>query len=48
LRACFTRRTYTGDAAAVFVELRLDRLVSHHRGGLGRFVPDGAAPRRYP
>jgi hypothetical protein len=24
------------------------RLVSRHRAGLGRFVPDGPAPRRYP
>jgi hypothetical protein len=26
----------------------LDRLVARHRGRLGRFVPDGPAPRRYP
>lgn len=26
----------------------LDKLVSHHRGRLGRLVPDGPAPRRYP
>jgi hypothetical protein len=25
-----------------------DRLVARHRSGLGRFVPEGAAPRRYP
>jgi hypothetical protein len=25
-----------------------DRLVSRHRARLGRFVPDGRAPRRYP
>jgi hypothetical protein len=25
-----------------------DKLVSHHRGRLGRLVPDGPAPRRYP
>jgi hypothetical protein len=25
-----------------------DRLVSRHRGRLGRLVPDGPAPRRYP
>lgn len=26
----------------------LDRLVARHRGRLGRFVPDGPAPRRFP
>jgi hypothetical protein len=26
----------------------LDKLVSHHRGRVGRLVPDGPAPRRYP
>lgn len=26
----------------------LDRLVARHRGRLGRVVPDGPAPRRYP
>ena len=26
----------------------LDKLISHHRGRLGRLVPDGQAPRRYP
>lgn len=26
----------------------LDALVARHRGRLGRFVPDGPAPRRYP
>jgi hypothetical protein len=26
----------------------LDKLVAAHRGGLGRLVPDGPAPRRYP
>jgi hypothetical protein len=26
----------------------LDRLVSRHRARLGRLVPDGPAPRRYP
>jgi hypothetical protein len=26
----------------------LDKLVARHRGGLGRFVPEGRAPRRYP
>ena len=26
----------------------LDRLVSRHRGTLGRVVPDGPAPHRYP
>ena len=26
----------------------LDRLVSRHLGRLGRLVPDGPAPRRYP
>ena len=26
----------------------LDKLASRHRGRLGRFVPEGAAPRRYP
>jgi hypothetical protein len=26
----------------------LDKLISRHRGGLGRFVPDGPAPCRYP
>jgi hypothetical protein len=26
----------------------LDKLVARHRGGLGRLVPDGPAPRRYP
>lgn len=26
----------------------LDKLVSRHRGRLGRLVPDGAAPRLYP
>jgi hypothetical protein len=25
-----------------------DRLVARHRGRLGRLVPDGEAPRRYP
>ena len=25
-----------------------DKLVARHRGRLGRFVPDGPAPRRYP
>jgi hypothetical protein len=25
-----------------------DRLVARHRGRLGRLVPDGHAPRRYP
>jgi hypothetical protein len=25
-----------------------DRLVARHRGTLGRFVPDGEAPERYP
>jgi hypothetical protein len=27
---------------------RLDKLVARHRGGLGRLVPEGPAPRRYP
>jgi hypothetical protein len=26
----------------------LDKLVARHRGQLGRVVPDGPAPRRYP
>jgi hypothetical protein len=26
----------------------VDKLVSRHRGRLGRLVPDGPAPRRYP
>jgi hypothetical protein len=26
----------------------LDKVVSRHRSRLGRFVPDGPAPRRYP
>ena len=26
----------------------LDKLISQHRGRLGRLVPDGPAPRRYP
>jgi hypothetical protein len=26
----------------------LDKLVASHRAGLGRIVPDGPAPRRYP
>jgi hypothetical protein len=26
----------------------LDKLVARHRGRLGRLVPDGPAPRRYP
>ena len=26
----------------------LDKVVAHHRGRLGRFVPEGPAPRRYP
>lgn len=26
----------------------LDRAVAHRRGPLGRLVPDGDAPRRYP
>jgi hypothetical protein len=26
----------------------LDRFAARHRGGLGRFVPDGPAPQRYP
>jgi hypothetical protein len=26
----------------------LDKLVARRRGGLGRLVPDGPAPRRYP
>ena len=26
----------------------LDKLASRHRGRLGRLVPDGPAPRRYP
>lgn len=26
----------------------LDKLVARHRMPLGRFVPEGAAPRRYP
>jgi hypothetical protein len=26
----------------------LDKLISHHRGRLGRLVRDGPAPRRYP
>ena len=26
----------------------LDKVVARHRGRLGRFVPDGPAPRRYP
>ena len=26
----------------------LDKLVARHRGRLGRFVPEGPAPRRYP
>jgi len=26
----------------------LDRLVARHRAGLGRFVPEGPAPRRFP
>jgi hypothetical protein len=26
----------------------LDRTVARHRGRLGRVVPDGSAPRRYP
>jgi hypothetical protein len=27
---------------------RLDKLVARHRGWLGRVVPDGIAPRRFP
>ena len=45
----------TSPLAKVFGWLRLsgvvdalDRLVARHRGRLGRFVPDGAAPRRFP
>lgn len=26
----------------------LDKVVARYRGRLGRFVPEGAAPRRYP
>jgi predicted DCC family thiol-disulfide oxidoreductase YuxK len=26
----------------------LDKFVARHRGGLGRFAPEGPAPRRYP
>jgi hypothetical protein len=26
----------------------VDKLVARHRGRLGRLVPDGPAPRRYP
>ena len=26
----------------------LDKVVARHRGRLGRFVPDGPRPRRYP
>jgi hypothetical protein len=26
----------------------LDKLVARRRGALGRFVPEGPAPRRYP
>jgi hypothetical protein len=26
----------------------VDKVVARHRGRLGRFVPDGPAPRRYP
>lgn len=26
----------------------LDKVVARHRGRLGRFVPEGPAPRRYP
>jgi hypothetical protein len=26
----------------------LDKLVARHRGRLGRFVPEGPAPRRFP
>jgi hypothetical protein len=26
----------------------IDKLVSRHRGRLGRLVPDGPGPRRYP
>jgi hypothetical protein len=26
----------------------LDKLVARYRGSLGRFVPEGDAPRRYP
>jgi hypothetical protein len=33
--------------ASSFVD-GLDKLVARHRGRLGRFVPDGPAPRRYP
>src|SRR5262245_55824091 len=33
--------------AAALVDA-LDRLVARHRSRLGRFVPEGPAPRRYP
>jgi hypothetical protein len=34
-----------GAAAAIDA---LDKLISHHRGRLGRLVPEGPAPRRFP
>jgi hypothetical protein len=33
--------------ASVLIDA-LDRLVARHRAGLGRFVPHGPAPRRFP
>lgn len=33
--------------ASVFID-GLDKLVARHRGRLGRFVPEGPAPRRFP
>jgi hypothetical protein len=33
--------------AAVLIDA-LDKLVARHRARLGRLVPDGAAPRRFP
>jgi hypothetical protein len=37
-----------GAARAAPVVDALDRLVARHRSRLGRLVPEGAAPRRYP
>ncbi|HEX2104796.1 MAG TPA: hypothetical protein VHF51_14160 [Solirubrobacteraceae bacterium] len=40
-------RLLQGLRASALVDA-LDKLVARHRTRLGRFVPDGPAPRRYP
>jgi hypothetical protein len=40
-------RVLAGTRASPLVDA-LDKLLARHRRRLGRFVPDGPAPRRYP